>query len=126
VQEALRMPGQAVRTVDGREVITLRGTTLPLCRLADLFHLGPLEANATEHYVIVVSVGNKRLGLCVERLSGQQDIVIKGLGRSLAGIAGISGATDLGDQHLVLVLDAASIIEEVLLPRGQLAVGANP
>ncbi|HET8938383.1 MAG TPA: chemotaxis protein CheW, partial [Polyangiales bacterium] len=62
----------------------------------------------------------------VERLSGQQDIVIKGLGRSLAGLAGISGATDLGDQHLVLVLDAASIIEEVLLPRtGQLAVGVS-
>jgi two-component system chemotaxis sensor kinase CheA len=126
VQEALRMPSQAVRTVDGREVITLRGTTLPLCRLAELFSLGPLADNATEHYVIVVSVGNKRLGLCVERLSGQQDIVIKGLGRSLAGTPGISGATDLGDQHLVLVLDAASIIEEVLLPRaGVLAVGVG-
>ena len=126
VQEALRMPSQAVRTVDGREVITLRGTTLPLCRLAELFALGPIAANATENYVIVVSVGNKRLGMCVERLSGQQDIVIKGLGRSLAGTPGISGATDLGDQHLVLVLDAASIIEEVLLPRaGQLAVGVG-
>jgi two-component system, chemotaxis family, sensor kinase CheA len=124
VQEALRMPSQAVRTVDGREVITLRGTTLPLCRLAELFALGPIADNATEHFVIVVSVGNKRLGVCVERLSGQQDIVIKGLGRSLAGTPGISGATDLGDQHLVLVLDAASIIEEVLLPRaGVLAVG---
>jgi two-component system chemotaxis sensor kinase CheA len=120
------MPTAAVRTVDGREVITLRGTTLPLCRLAELFALGPIAANATEHFVIVVSVGNKRLGLCVERLSGQQDIVIKGLGRSLGGMAGISGATDLGDQHLVLVLDAASIIEEVLLPRaGQLAVGVG-
>jgi len=126
VQEALRMPSQAVRTVDGREVITLRGTTLPLCRLADLFELGPIAENATEHFVIVVSVGNKRLGMCVERLSGQQDIVIKGLGRSLAGTPGISGATDLGDQHLVLVLDAASIIEEVLLPRaGALAVGVG-
>jgi two-component system, chemotaxis family, sensor kinase CheA len=126
VQEALRMPKDAVRVVDGREVITLRGTTLPLCRLAEKFELGPIAPNATEHYVIVVSVGNKRIGLCVERLSGQQDIVIKGLGRSLSNIAGISGATDLGDQHLVLVLDAASIIEEVLMPRaGALAVGAS-
>ena len=118
VQEALRMPATAVRTVDGREVITLRGTTLPLCRLAELFGLGPLAPGSTEHYVIVVSVGNRRLGMCVERLSGQQDIVIKGLGRSLVNVQGISGATDLGDQHLVLVLDAASIIEEVLLSRG--------
>jgi two-component system chemotaxis sensor kinase CheA len=120
VQEALRMPASAVRKVDGREVITLRGTTLPLCRLAELFDLGPLAAGSTEHFVIVVSVGNRRLGMCVERLSGQQDIVIKGLGRSLANVQGISGATDLGDQHLVLVLDAASIIEEVLLSRANI------
>jgi two-component system chemotaxis sensor kinase CheA len=126
VQEALRMPTQAVRSVDSREVITLRGTTLPLCRLAERFDLGPIGPGATEHFVIVVSVGNKRLGMCVERLCGQQDIVIKGLGRSLSNVAGIAGATDLGDQHLVLVLDAASIIEEVLLSRaGQLAAGAS-
>jgi two-component system chemotaxis sensor kinase CheA len=125
VQEALRMPASAVRKVDGREVITLRGTTLPLCRLADLFGLGPLEPGSTEHFVIVVSVGNRRLGMCVERLSGQQDIVIKGLGRSLANVQGISGATDLGDQHLVLVLDAASIIEEVLLSRGNALISGT-
>jgi len=118
VQEALRLPTSAVRTVDGREVITLRGTTLPLCRLAELFDLGPLAPDSGEHFVIVISVGNRRLGLCVERLSGQQDVVIKGLGRSLTGTQGIAGATDLGDQDLVLVLDAASIIEEVLLSRG--------
>jgi two-component system chemotaxis sensor kinase CheA len=126
VQEALRMPASAVRMIDGREVITLRGTTLPLCRLASLFALGPLRPGGTEHFVIVVSVGNRRLGLCVERLSGQQDVVIKGLGRSLAGTQGIAGATDLGDQDLVLVLDVASIIEEVLSSRANplTAVGA--
>jgi two-component system chemotaxis sensor kinase CheA len=126
VQEALRLPASAVRWVDGREVITLRGTTLPLCRLATLFGLGELSAAAGENFVIVVSVGNRRLGLCVERLSGQQDVVIKGLGRSLTGIQGIAGATDLGDQDLVLVLDAASIIEEVLLSRaGGLTAGVS-
>ncbi|MET0388997.1 MAG: chemotaxis protein CheA [Polyangiales bacterium] len=125
VQEALRMPSGAVRIIDGREVITLRGTTLPLCRLARLFGLDSRAAVGGEHYVIVVSVGNRRIGLCVERLCGQQDVVIKGLGRSLANSPGISGATDLGDQHLVLVLDAASIIEEVLLSRGgPLSAGA--
>jgi two-component system chemotaxis sensor kinase CheA len=118
VQEALRLPSAALRSVDGREVITLRGSTLPLCRLAKLFGLEEVPGAAPEHFVIVISVGNRRLGLCVERLCGQQDIVIKGLGRSLAQVQGISGATDLGDQHLVLVLDAASIIEEVLLARG--------
>ncbi|HKP59181.1 MAG TPA: chemotaxis protein CheA [Polyangiales bacterium] len=124
VQEALRLPASALRTVEGREVVTLRGTTLPLCRLANLFRLGALPEGASEHYVIVITVGNRRIGLCVERLAGQQDIVIKGLGRSLGGVQGISGATDLGDQRLVLVLDAASIIEEVLVGRApQLAAG---
>jgi two-component system chemotaxis sensor kinase CheA len=117
VQEALRLPVTALRTVEGREVVTLRGTTLPLCRLAQLFRLGPLREGGTENYVIVITVGNRRIGLCVERLAGQQDIVIKGLGRSLNQVVGISGATDLGDQRLVLVLDAASIIEEVLVGR---------
>lgn len=125
VQEALRLPVTALRTVEGREVVTLRGTTLPLCRLAHLFRLGSISHGATENYVIVITVGNRRIGLCVERLAGQQDIVIKGLGRSLNQLQGISGATDLGDQRLVLVLDAASIIEEVLVGRAPtLALGA--
>ncbi len=125
VQEALRMPRDAVRTVEGREVLTLRGTTLPLCRLGEHFGFSePGEAAPRDLYVVVISVGNKRLGLCVDRLSGQQDIVIKGLGRSLSQVHGVSGATDLGDQRLVLVLDAASIIEEVLLGRSSpLALG---
>ena len=125
VQEALRLPGTALRNVDGREVVTLRGTTLPLCRLAQLFRLQDTRQAAHENFVIVITVGNRRLGLCVERLCGQQDIVIKGLGRSLTQVQGISGATDLGDQQLVLVLDAASIIEEVLLARANpLVLGA--
>ncbi|HKU40580.1 MAG TPA: chemotaxis protein CheA [Polyangiales bacterium] len=125
VQEALRLPLSALRTVEGREVVTLHGTTLPLCRLAQLFRLGALPEGATEHYVIVITVGNRRIGLCVERLAGQQDIVIKGLGRSLTGVQGISGATDLGDQRLVLVLDAASIIEEVLVGRSSALVAGG-
>ncbi|HEX7481236.1 MAG TPA: chemotaxis protein CheA [Polyangiales bacterium] len=117
VQEALRLPASAVRTVEGREVLTLRGTTLPLCRLGDIFGFTATTQEHRDLFVVVVSVGNKRLGLCVDRLSGQQDIVIKGLGRSLSQIRGVSGATDLGDQRLVLVLDAAAIIEEVLIGR---------
>jgi two-component system chemotaxis sensor kinase CheA len=125
VQEALRLPGTALRNVDGREVVTLRGTTLPLCRLSQMFRLSDSRERVSENFVIVITVGNRRLGLCVERLCGQQDIVIKGLGRSLGQVHGISGATDLGDQQLVLVLDAASIIEEVLLARSSpLALGA--
>jgi two-component system chemotaxis sensor kinase CheA len=132
IREALRLPQDSVRTIEGREVLSLRGATLPLCRLAGFLQLGThapeYETEVTqpravhESYVIVVAVGNRRLGLCVDRIAGQQDIVIKGLGRSLAGVPGISGATDLGDQRLVLVLDAASIVEEALLGRQGLAL----
>jgi two-component system chemotaxis sensor kinase CheA len=126
VQEALRLPNTALRTVDGREVVTLRGTTLPLCRLAHLFRLPDAVSGNPETFVIVIAVGNRRLGVCVEKLCGQQDIVIKGLGRSLSQVQSISGATDLGDQQLVLVLDAASIVDEVLAARVMpLALGAQ-
>lgn len=117
VQEALRFDPASVRTVEGSEVVTLRGETLSLCRLGALFGFG--DELAEHSFVIVVVVGQRRIGLVVDLLAGQQDIVIKGLGRSLAGVPGISGATDLGDGHLVLVVDAASILDEVLSPKNR-------
>ena len=65
-------------------------------------------------FVVVASMGNRRLGLVVDHLYGQQDIVIKSLGRSLRNVRGFAGATELGDQRVGLVLDAAALIEEVL------------
>jgi two-component system, chemotaxis family, sensor kinase CheA len=64
---------------------------------------------------VVVALGNRRLGVVVDHLIGQQDIVIKSLGRSLAGVRGFAGATELGDQRVGLVLDAAAIVDEMLL-----------
>ena len=64
--------------------------------------------------MVVASLGNRRLGVVVDHLVGQQDIVIKALGRSLANVRGFAGATELGDQRVGLVLDAAALIEEVL------------
>ncbi len=114
VQEALRLDNRHVRTVEGREVLDIRGTTLPLCRVGTLFGWGDAGADG-DAFVIVVVVGNRKLGLVVDELAGQQDIVIKALGRSLGNISGISGATDLGDQRLVLVLDAPTLVDEVLM-----------
>lgn len=123
VQEALRLDEKALTTVEGRTVMTLRDETLALCRLGDMFGF---DGKDQGHFVIVVVVGNRRLGLVVDKLAGQHDIVIKGLGRSLRNVPGISGATDLGDQKLVLVLDAAAIMEEVLSPKGgHLALGSE-
>jgi two-component system chemotaxis sensor kinase CheA len=116
VSEALVLDESETKQLDGREVITLRGSTLPLCRLTTLLGLRPRERTlaSKRDFVVVASVGNRRLGLVVDRLFGQQDIVIKALGRSLSMVRGFAGATELGDQRVGLVLDAAAMIEEVL------------
>ena len=113
VTEAIRFDEHVVRIVDGREVMTLRGTTLPLCRLERLLRLESSPASGRQ-FVVVASLGQRRLGLVVGHLYGQQDIVIKPLGKSLAAVRGFAGATELGDQRVGLVLDAAALIEEVL------------
>ena len=115
VSEAIAFEEAAVRLVDGREVITLRGQTLPLCRLDRLMALeSPPDFATRRRFVVVAALGQRRLGLVVDFLYGQEDIVIKPLGKSLAGVRGFAGATELGDQRVGLVLDAAGLIEEVL------------
>jgi two-component system chemotaxis sensor kinase CheA len=116
VQEALMLDSRSVRTVEGREVMTLRGGTLPLCRIGELFRLDAhrSEERTPRHFVVVSQLGNRRLGMVVDLLLGQQDIVIKSLGKSLDGMRGFAGATDLGDQAVTLVLDTPQILEEVL------------
>ena len=115
VSEAIAFEEGAVRLVDGREVITLRGQTLPLCRLDRLMALDIAPDSASRRrFVVVAALGQRRLGLVVDFLYGQEDIVIKPLGKSLAAVRGFAGATELGDQRVGLVLDAAGLIEEVL------------
>lgn len=116
VSEALSLDAGGTRLLDGREVITLRGATLPLCRLERVLKLVRPPGQSAPHrsYVVVVALGNRRLGLVLDHLVGQQDIVIKPLGRSLDGVRGFAGATELGDQRVGLVIDAAAIVDEVL------------
>jgi two-component system chemotaxis sensor kinase CheA len=114
VSEAIVFDGRGNRIVDGRETMTLRGTTLPLCRLEQLLALTERQAPPKRRFVVVTSLAARRLGLIVDRLIGQQDIVIKPLGHSLSSVRGFAGATELGDQRVGLVLDAGALIEEVL------------
>jgi len=114
VAEVTHLRDSGLRTIEGREVLDLRGTTLPLVRLGDLLRLSRDDAAAPEQHVIVLSLRNRRVGLVVERLVGQQDVVIKPLGRSLQGVRGVAGATDLGDTRLVLVLDSGALLDDAL------------
>ena len=65
----------------------------------------------------MVGLAQQRVGLAVDQLLGQQDIVTKPLGGRLRQVPGVAGATDLGNRRTVLVLDVASVIEELLRPR---------
>jgi two-component system chemotaxis sensor kinase CheA len=120
VEEAIVLDESSVRLVEGREVMTVRGATLPICRLARLFQHDPLEMHTRTRrlsgrtFVIIAKVGSRRLGFVVDKLIGQQDIVLKALGRALKNVKGFAGATELGDQRVGLVLDAAALIDEVL------------
>ncbi len=115
MEEAIFLEPREVRFVEGREVMTQRGATLPLVRLARLFGIDESwSAEPARRYVVIVSVGSKRVGFVVDKLLGQQDIVIKALGRSLRGVRGFAGATELGDQRVGLVIDVGALLDEVV------------
>jgi two-component system chemotaxis sensor kinase CheA len=115
VEEAIALDPVQLRTVESREVLTVRGASLPLCRLDRLFGLRRTEPRSRA-FVVIAQVAERRLGFVVDELIGQRDIVIKALGKSLKAVRGFAGATELGDQRVALVLDVAALIEEVLSP----------
>ncbi len=114
VVESLILEPSDIKTVEGKEVINMRQQTLALLRLENLFRIERTGSIPPEQYVVIVGVAEKRLGLVVDDLLGQQDIVIKPLGVALKSLRGISGAADLGDQRTILVLDAGEIISETM------------
>ena len=118
VLESIMIDSADILTVERKEVIQLRESTLPLLRLNRFFHLDgePITENV---FVVVVGVADKRLGIVVDELLGQQDIVIKTLGPVFDGVKGVSGAADLGDQRTILVLDVGGIINEATKGGGQ-------
>jgi two-component system chemotaxis sensor kinase CheA len=117
VVESLLLVPEEIKTVENKEVISLREATLPLLRLDRFLAVERIDT-PIEQYVVVVGAAEKRLGLVVDDLLGQQDIVIKPLGEMLRSIRGITGAADLGDQRTILVLDAGGIISEMLRTGG--------
>jgi two-component system chemotaxis sensor kinase CheA len=113
VSSGLVVKPEEIKTIEGREVIELRERTLPLLRLEKFFQLDTgLKVVRDEVYIVTVGIAERRLGLVVDRLLGRQDIVIKSIGEALSGIRGIAGATELGDQRTILVLDVVGLIEE--------------
>jgi two-component system, chemotaxis family, sensor kinase CheA len=112
VLETIMVGRSDVLTVERKEVIQLREATLPLLNLGSFFEIEGERGTSDDFFVVVVGVAEKRLGIMVDALLGQQDIVIKSIGETFKGFRGISGAADLGDQRTILVLDVGGIINE--------------
>ncbi len=119
VVETLRIAESSIQTIDKHEVINLRKSVLSLLRLGREFGIKESDSIGTgsslnqEIYVVVVALAEKRIGIVVDDLYGQEEVVIKSLGDYQLGYKGISGATITGDGKVVLIIDVASMIESV-------------
>jgi two-component system chemotaxis sensor kinase CheA len=113
VEESLRIYTRDIRTVERKEVFTLRDFTLPLLRLADAFGLDDDHDHGpdTKWFIVVTRAGEKTVGLLVNALVRQQEVVIKSIGERLKTIPGIAGATEIGESEIVLVVDVGSLID---------------
>jgi two-component system chemotaxis sensor kinase CheA len=105
-------PGD-IKTIQSQEVILLRGQIIPIVRLGKFLDVPQTVcANQEEElYVVIVHMGEQKAGVIVDTLIGQQEIVIKSLGKLLASIKVLAGATILGDGKVALILDVGSLMQ---------------
>lgn len=99
-----------VKLVQNKEVINLRGTVIPLIRLNKVLDIESKTSENQDLIVVIVKKGDKMAGLVIDELIGQQEIVIKSLGKYIKQCKFISGATILGDGEIALILDANALI----------------
>ncbi len=99
-----------IKLVQSKEVIHLRGTVIPLIRLCDVLDVASKKDENDDLLVVIVKKGDKLAGLVVDELMGQQEIVIKSMGKYINRCKFISGATILGDGEVALILDANALI----------------
>ncbi len=110
IQTIEDIPNEEIKYVNGQEVINLRGTVLPIVRLHKVLDIEPIEEEQSSLTVVVVSKGERFAGLAVDRLIGQQEIVIKAIGKYMETSKLIGGATILGDGEVALILDANTLV----------------
>jgi len=99
-----------IKYVQQKEVINLRGTVIPLVRLDEMLDCPPREEEPENLVVVIVKKGDKQTGLVIDNLLGQQEIVIKPLGKYISIHKMISGATILGDGEVALIIDSNSLV----------------
>ena len=116
VLETMAVEPAEIGRSEGREVLNLRGEPLLLRRLSEEFEIDGAGRDERQ-FVVVLGMGEQRLGLLVDRLEGQRDTVIKAIKGPIQGIRGISGATELGDHGAILVIDVSAIVGDAVRRR---------
>ena len=109
IQTVENMVSKDIKTVGGKEVLYLRGDVIPIIRLSDILDCPRIE-KSDELLIVIVKKGERYAGLIVDELIGQQEIVIKSIGKYIKNHKIISGATILGNGEVALILDVNSLI----------------
>ena len=111
VIETVRISQDEIYTVENKSVLRLRNEVLPLVRLADIFGVDSVFDNSEQAYVVVIGLAENKIGVIVDFLIGQEEVVIKSLGSYLKGTEGIAGATIRGDGRVTLIVDIAAMMQ---------------
>lgn len=111
VIEVLALNKDSIYSINHKDVIRLREDILPLVKTANTLNLKDTTNLNKSQYVVVVGIGLLRIGLIVDELLGQQEIVIKALGEYLGNIKGLAGSTILGDGKVIMIIDVQELVE---------------
>lgn len=119
VREIIPLDISSVTVLEKNEIVVYRGSALPLVWLARLFNL-PISSSPSA-IVLVVGEGANSVGIVVDRIVGQREIVVRALSDPLVQVPGVSGATELGDGRVVLILDTVGLLREARRPSAKAA-----
>lgn len=109
IKEITTIKSDSIRKVQNQEVVLFRNNTLPILRMNEILQVNEITEDSDEMIIVVVKKGDKTAGLVVDNLIGQQEVVIKSLGKYLSGIKIIAGATILGNGQIALIVDPNSL-----------------
>jgi len=107
----VRINHKEISSINGKEVIRLRDTVLPLTHLSRALGSGGQAENMEWMYIVVVGLGEKNLGIVVDSLLGQKEVVIKTIGEYLGNVRGIAGSTILGDGRVIMIIDIGELMK---------------
>ncbi|EJC32941.1 chemotaxis histidine kinase [Helicobacter pylori Hp P-13b] len=111
VLETVRISQDEIYTVDGKSVLRLRDEVLSLVRLSDIFKVDAILESNSDVYVVIIGLADQKIGVIVDYLIGQEEVVIKSLGYYLKNTKGIAGATVRGDGKITLIVDVGAMME---------------